>query len=90
MIIASAFVGARRGYFGVRINYQKIKKTLLTLWGLLYTIRRILIRSIAQPGSAPVLGTGGRGFKSLYSDHFKISMRFNYAPIAQLDSASPF
>ncbi len=27
-----------------------------------------LIRNIAQPGSAPVLGTGGRGFESLYSD----------------------
>lgn len=31
-----------------------------------------LIRSIAQSGSAPVLGTGGRGFESLYSDQLSI------------------
>ena len=26
-------------------------------------------RNIAQPGSAPALGAGGRKFKSCYSDH---------------------
>lgn len=28
------------------------------------------IREVAQPGSAPVLGTGGRRFKSCLPDHF--------------------
>ena len=41
-----------------------------------------LIRSVAQPGSAPVWGTGGRGFKSRRSDQFL----FNY----QIDKLSPF
>ena len=29
-----------------------------------------IIRSVAQPGSAPGLGPGGPRFESLYSDHF--------------------
>ena len=29
-----------------------------------------LVRSVAQPGSAPVLGTGSRRFESCRSDHF--------------------
>ena len=28
-----------------------------------------IIRSVAQPGSAPALGAGGRRFESYYSDH---------------------
>ena len=31
--------------------------------------RNILCRNIAQSGSAPVLGTGGRRFESCCSDH---------------------
>ncbi len=31
------------------------------------------IRGIAQPGSATALGAVGRGFKSLYPDHFFVS-----------------
>ncbi len=31
----------------------------------------MLRRSVAQPGSAPVLGTGGRRFESSRSDHFQ-------------------
>ena len=41
------------------------------------------IRGIAQSGSAPALGAGCRGFKSLYPDHFD-------APVAHLDRASDF
>ena len=29
-----------------------------------------VLRSVAQPGSAPGLGPGGPRFESLYSDHF--------------------
>jgi hypothetical protein len=33
------------------------------------------IRGIAQSGSAPALGAGCRGFKSLYPDHFRVFIR---------------
>ena len=39
-------------------------------------------RNIAQPGSAPALGAGGRKFKSCYSDHLS-------AGIAQLVERQP-
>lgn len=45
--------------------------------------RRDRIRGIAQSGSAPALGAGCRGFKSLYPDHI-------YAPVAHSDRASAF
>jgi hypothetical protein len=42
-------------------------------------------RSVAQPGSAPYWGCGGRGFKSRRSDHFlsalilfKVSAKNNF------------
>lgn len=31
-----------------------------------------LFLDVVQFGSMPVLGTGGRGFKSLHPDHFKV------------------
>ena len=34
-----------------------------------------LVRSVAQPGSAPVLGTGSRRFESCRSDHFSLSFQ---------------
>ncbi len=43
-----------------------------------------LSRGIAQSGSAPALGAGGRGFESLYPDQFHV------APVAHLDRASAF
>ena len=53
-------------------------------------------RSIAQPGSAPGLGPGGRRFESYCSDQF-FKARFSiipriigHAPVAQLDRASAF
>ena len=30
---------------------------------------KLLVRAIAQPGSASVWGAGGRGFKSRWPDH---------------------
>ena len=33
-----------------------------------------MIRGVAQFGSAPLWGSGGRGFKSRRSDHFKSSL----------------
>ena len=53
------------------------------------------IRSVAQPGSASVLGAECRGFESLHSDHFLLLNlpRFLFssnAPIAQLDRAPAF
>lgn len=39
-------------------------------------------RGIAQSGSAPALGAGGRGFESPYPDQF--------VPVAHLDRASAF
>ena len=52
-------------------------------------------RSIAQPGSAPGLGPGGRRFESYCSDQFfKANSVIYYinghAPVAQLDRASAF
>ena len=38
------------------------------------------IRSVAQPGSAPAWGAGGREFESHHSDHYK----YNIAGVAQL------
>ena len=35
---------------------------------------QIPCRGIAQPGSAPVLGTGGRKFESCYPDHRNLSV----------------
>ena len=34
------------------------------------------LRGIAQPGSAPALGAGCRGFESLYPDHTRIAVGF--------------
>jgi hypothetical protein len=42
-----------------------------------------LLRGIAQPGSAPALGAGGRGFESLCPDQ-------DLALVAHLDRASAF
>lgn len=36
-----------------------------------------LIRSVAQPGSAPPWGGGGREFKSRRSDHLTIQIPFS-------------
>ena len=52
-------------------------------------------RGLAQSGSAPALGAGCRGFKSLIPDQFSayvIASWFSgsYAPVAQLDRASAF
>ncbi len=46
-----------------------------------------LLRGIAQSGSAPALGAGCRGFKSLYPDHFFV---LQYALVAHPDRASAF
>ena len=43
-----------------------------------------LERCIAQLGSAPALGAGGRRFKSYYTDHF-----INFAGVAQLVERQP-
>ena len=51
-------------------------------------------RGIAQSGSAPVLGTGCREFKSLYPDQIGSSIDIRdsdiYALVAQLDRATAF
>ena len=53
-------------------------------------------RSIAQPGSAPGLGPGGRRFESYCSDQFfkakffRDSFIIGNALVAQLDRASAF
>ncbi len=68
------------------------------------TIKAEIDRSIAQPGSAPGLGPGGRRFESYCSDQLKHvekhcfrigqvshdSFIIGYAPVAQLDRASAF
>jgi hypothetical protein len=43
----------------------------LLLMAYLFIIGLIFERSVAQPGSAPEWGSGGRGFKSLRSDKEK-------------------
>ena len=43
-------------------------------------------RGIAQPGSAPVWGTGGRRFKSGYPDH---NVKANCSQLAFLLSKNP-
>jgi cysteinyl-tRNA synthetase len=40
---------------------------------------RYLPRGIAQSGSAPALGAGGRGFESLYPDHLRVGDRWLFA-----------
>src|SRR5690606_27788230 len=49
-------------------------------------------RGIAQPGSAPALGAGCRGFESLYPDHRLLPGRLScaHAPVAQPDRAPAF
>ena len=53
-------------------------------------------RSMAQSGSAPGLGPGGRRFESYCSDQFFKAKEFMilsvivHAPVAQLDRASAF
>ncbi len=42
----------------------------VSLRPLLTQAMSLFNRGIAQPGSAPALGAGCRGFKSLYPDHF--------------------
>ena len=36
-----------------------------------------MCRGVAQPGSAPVLGTGGRVFESLRPDHFLLRLKMS-------------
>src|SRR5690606_7768693 len=43
-------------------------------------------RGVAQPGSAPALGAGGRRFESSRPDQYGAS----WAPVAQLDRAAAF
>jgi hypothetical protein len=54
--------------------------------------RRARSRGIAQPGSAPALGAGCRGFKSLYPDQFPAHAwpDTKHAPVAQSDRATAF
>ena len=50
-------------------------------------------RDVAQSGSAPALGAGCRGFKSLYPDQFcdrANRLLVTTAPVAHLDRASAF
>ena len=60
------------------------------------TAKAEIDRSIAQPGSAPGLGPGGRRFESYCSDQFfKATYRMilriiGHAPVAQFDRASAF
>ena len=60
------------------------------------TAKAEMKRSIAQPGSAPGLGPGGRRFESYHSDHslndkeLRAEQAFFYAPVAQLDRAPAF
>ncbi len=58
---------------------------------VLWVSRGRILRGIAQPGSAPALGAGCRGFKSLYPDHPSLSASaVSIAPVAQLDRAFAF
>ena len=45
-----------------------------------------LSRGVAQPGSAPVLGTGGRKFESCRPDHNKKNKSFSTFEINCIDS----
>ena len=50
-------------------------KNHLTIIALLFqieSIKQIVFRSVAQSGSAPGLGPGGRRFESFHSDHLDI------------------
>ena len=53
----------------------------------------VVVRGIAQSGSASALGAEGRGFESLCPDHFSVIgviLEVLNAPVAQLDRAPAF
>lgn len=66
--------------FEVSFIPWKLKKTCIL--GIFVIFSLCIYRGIAQSGSAPALGAGCRGFKSLYPEY--------NAPVAQLDRASAF
>ena len=48
-----------------------------------------LSRGVAQPGSAPVLGTGGRKFESCRPDHDQSKNAYSALKEIQIDSFKP-
>lgn len=62
-ISASRWPEVRRGRFSARLSLRIGPAPALPRRG-------VFIRSVAQPGSAPALGAGGRWFESSRSDHF--------------------
>ena len=77
----------------IKKNKKLLKKvlTVVVRCGIIILVRerarQKIKRSIAQPGSAPALGAGGRRFKSCCSDHLKLYI--TYAGIAQLVERQP-
>lgn len=53
-------------------NFYFIIKRLAEIEHKLYLNSKIIYRDVAQFGSAPVLGTGGRRFESCHPDHHHI------------------
>ena len=78
------------------LTSQGVTPRMHTVPNEMFDTKAEMNRSIAQPGSAPGLGPGGRRFESYCSDQF-FKARFSSdlrslgnAPVAQLDRASAF
>ncbi len=72
----SAASARKRENYLITNNFSQIPLLVACSQDLHQSIQTIipsLVRSIAQPGSALVWGTRGRGFKSRYSDHFVVT-----------------
>ncbi len=52
------------------------------------SVGRANFRDVAQLGSAPGLGPGGRRFESCHPDQFIIKIKYSYGGLAQLARAS--
>ena len=53
------------------LTFILIYDIIILVWEYLRNRRYSLERCIAQLGSAPALGAGGRRFKSYYTDHYR-------------------
>ena len=76
-------------------NFGKRKKAIDKNSTLAYNIKvacekRRNLRGVAQSGSAPALGAGRRGFKSLHPDHFRPEKGARCGPVVKWPKTPPF
>ncbi len=74
---------------------KNLKKAIDKCNPLAYNIKvacekRRNLRGVAQSGSAPALGAGCRGFKSLHPDHFRPAKGVRCGPVVKWPKTPPF